>query len=64
MTITIGLSTLKRKLKQYKLHRNKVDFDPQILGIIIVEIIDGPGSSVGYNSASWSLVGMLTSRRE
>ena len=42
ITITISLSTLKRKLKQYKLHRNKVDFDPQ-LRIIIVEIIDGPG---------------------
>ena len=41
MTITISLtvSTLKRKLKQYN-WRNT-----------IVEIIDGPGSSVGYRSA-------------
>ena len=42
MTITIRLtvSTLKRKLKQYNLRNT------------IVEIIDGPGSSVGYRSAS------------
>ena len=26
ITITISLSTLKRKLKHYKLHRNKVDY--------------------------------------
>ena len=41
MTITISLtvSTLKRKLKQYNLRNT------------IVEIIDGPGSSVGYRSA-------------
>ena len=29
-----------------------MDFDPQILRIIIVGIIDDPGSSVGYRSAS------------
>ena len=48
--ITISLSTLKRKLKQYKLHRNKVEFDLQVLRNTIVEIIDGPGCSVGYCS--------------
>ena len=52
--ITISPSTLKRKVKQYKLQRNKVDFDPQVLRntTCIAEIIDGPGSSVGYLSAS------------
>ena len=41
MTITISLtvSTLQRKLKQYSLRNT------------IVKIIDGPGSSVGYRSA-------------
>ena len=48
--ITINLSTLKRKLKQYKLHRNKVEFDPQVLRNAIVDIIDRPRSSVGYRS--------------
>ena len=31
ITITISLSPLKRKLKQCKLHRNKVEFDPKVL---------------------------------
>ena len=57
--ITISLSSLKRKLKQYRLHRNKVEFDPQVLRNDIVDIIDGPGSSVGYRS-----VCMLSSRKE
>ena len=48
--ITISLSSLKRKLKQYRLHRNKVEFDPQVLRNAIVDIIDSPGSSVGYRS--------------
>ena len=48
--ITISLSTNKRKLKQYKLHRNKVEFDPQVLRNAIVDIINGPGSSFGYRS--------------
>ena len=48
--ITISLSTLKRKLRQYNLHRNGVEFDLPVLRNAIVEILDGPGCSVGYRS--------------
>ena len=53
--VTISLSTIKGELKQYKLHRNKMDFDPQVLRNAIVDIIDGLGSSVGYRSVWHSL---------
>ena len=48
--ITISLSTLKRKLRQYNLHRNGVEFDLPALRNAIVEILDGPGCSLSYRS--------------
>lgn len=49
-SINLSLGQLKRKLKQYKLCRNKVEFNSQSLRNSIIEIIDGPGSSWGYRS--------------
>ena len=38
----LSLSTLKRKLKDYNLSRNNVEFDPNELREKVVEIMDGP----------------------
>ena len=48
--IELSLSTLKRKLKDYNLSRNNVEFDPNELREIVVELMDGPGCSQGYRS--------------
>ena len=48
--INISLRTLKRRLKQYSFQRNGVEFCPGSLRDAIMEIIDGPGSTIGYRS--------------
>ena len=48
--IELSLSTLKRKLKDYNLSRNNVEFDPNELREIVVEHMDGRGCSQGYRS--------------
>eukprot|EP00794_Sanderia_malayensis_P002894 gene2894-3345_t len=48
--INLSLAQLKRKLKQYNLRRNKVEYNRQSLRNSIMEILDGPGSSWGYRS--------------
>ena len=48
--IELSLSTLKRKLKDYNLSRNNVEFDPNELREKVVEIIDGPECSQEYRS--------------
>ena len=48
--INISLRTLKRRLKQYSFQRNGVQFCPGSLRDAILEIIGGPGSTIGYRS--------------
>ena len=48
--INISLRTLKRRLKQYSLQRNGAEFSLGSLRDAIMEIIDGPKSSIGYRS--------------
>lgn len=62
--IELSLSTLKRKLKDYNLSRNKVEFDRIELREIIVQIMYGPGCFHGYRSIWHTLQrkGMRVSR--
>lgn len=53
--IAMSLSSLKRRLKLINFARKNVAFDMQEVRQTIVELLDGPKSSVGYRSIWHSL---------
>ena len=48
--IDISLSTLKRRLKDLGMSRRYLEYDPNNVRTAILELLDGPNSTVGYRS--------------
>ncbi len=48
--IHISFSTIKRRLKDMNLSRKNVNYDINLGRQVIQELLDGPGSGVGYRS--------------
>ena len=47
-SITMSITTLKRRLKQYGLQRKNADYDIDLVREEIRTILDGPGCIAGY----------------
>ena len=53
----MSLSTLKRRIKQLRLHRRNAEYDIKSIRNAIVTLLEGPESSRGYRSI-WHMVQM------